>query len=371
MMKRMAMMMLIAVLGAAAVAQEKTAAIAPPVTGLLVHYSYWPEQYVQWVGTELPYSMLALEVDATGASPVYDAVLTERATNARVHYTNVQAIADAARLRGDEAYVTKIEFTRPDAPGTGAVYSLKFTLHDGTPLQWQFVEASDVSDRGSGTSPIPDIKAPAFSYRELGSVAAEGTALQIGDRVSAADVWKEISYPPYFIAYHGAVSQGATIVVLGAGDERWTVASAPSALTEGAQWKLTSANERERTLTVEKAEGGQYTIGVSEGMGGPVKQTMDATYGPDGWAVERLHYVPAQGEAHAFSLVFSPALTATGTSNADLVMGKKTKVATATVVTAAGSIDVTMKTPDWLKGKEMAGTVDVKADSVEVKIGPK
>ena len=43
--------------------------IAPPTSGLIVDYRYWPVQYVQFVGTELPYSMITLEADTAGKQP--------------------------------------------------------------------------------------------------------------------------------------------------------------------------------------------------------------------------------------------------------------------------------------------------------------
>jgi len=372
MMKRMAVaVLMMASVGAVAMAQEKAVAIAPPVTGLLVKYSYWPEQFVQWVGPELPYSMVELYADATGKSPVYDAVLTDRATQKRVHYSNVQAVADAGRMRDGEGYLAKMDFVRPDAPGVGAVYTLKFTTHEGKPVEWRFVQGSDVSERGSGMNPEGEIKVPVLAYREQGGLAGDGTALQVGDGVSVADVWKEVSSPPYFVAYHGAITLGSTIAVLAGGDEEWTVARAPSALAVGSAWKLTAADGRVRTLTVEKATGSEYTIGVDDG-GHAAKQTMDATHDASGWSIQRVHYVPVSGgEAHAFSVVFTPALTAAGTSNVDFVVGKKTKIATAQIVTAAGTVDLTMKSPDWAKGKEMVGTVAASADAVAVKVGPK
>jgi len=374
MMKRMAVAALMMASVGAVMAQEKAAVIgpiAPPVTGLLVKYSYWPEQFVQFVGTELPYSMIELYVDATGKSPVYDAVLTGRESHKRVHYSNVQAVADAGKMRDGEGYLAKMDLERPDAAAVGATYTLKFTTHEGKPVEWRFVQGSDISERGSGLNPEGEIKVPVLAYREQGGLAGDGTALQVGDGVSVADVWKEVSVPPYFIAYHGAITEGSTIAVLAGGDEEWTVASAPTALTEGAAWKLTAADGRTRTLTIEKAAGNQYTIGLDDG-GHAAKQTMDATHDASGWAIQRVHYVPVSGgEAHGFSVVFTPALTAAGESNVDFVVGKKTKIATASIVTAAGTVDVTMKSPEWAKGKEMVGTVAASADAVAVKIGPK
>ncbi len=55
-------------------------------------------------------------------------------------------------------------------------------------------------------------------YRERSAVAGEGAALKIGNKVSVADVWTEISQPPYFVAYHGAMSENVDIAVFaGAG----------------------------------------------------------------------------------------------------------------------------------------------------------
>jgi hypothetical protein len=51
---------------------------------------------------------------------------------------------------------------------------------------------------------LPVIEPPVLMYRERSAVAGEGTALKIGNTVSVADVWTEISQPPYFVAYHGA-----------------------------------------------------------------------------------------------------------------------------------------------------------------------
>ena len=55
------------------------AAIAPPMLPLLISYRYWPVQFVQFVGPELPYSMIELDVDPdAGKRPLLYVTLTDR-----------------------------------------------------------------------------------------------------------------------------------------------------------------------------------------------------------------------------------------------------------------------------------------------------
>lgn len=79
------------------------------------------------------------------------------------------------------------------------------------------MQGSDVSEQGSGLTPLCQLPLPVFAYREQGAVAGEGTAVQIGEIVSAAEVWKEISRPPYFVGYHGAYTQHAHRLIFAPG----------------------------------------------------------------------------------------------------------------------------------------------------------
>jgi hypothetical protein len=134
---------------------------------------------VQWIGPELPYTMIELYVDPAGATPLYEAVLTERATGKRVHYANQQQMVDLDKRSGAEAYLTKMQLDRPANAGTGATYLLRFVDHAGEPVSWQFIQGSDISERGGGSSPA-GVEPPVLMYRGRSAVAGEGTALKIG-----------------------------------------------------------------------------------------------------------------------------------------------------------------------------------------------
>jgi hypothetical protein len=158
-------------LGAAFSSYAQTAELPPPIAPEQIVYRHWPEQFVQWIGPELPYTMLELYVDPTaGATPLYEVVLTERATGKRVHYANQQQMVDIDKRSGTDAYLTKMQLDRPANAGTGATYLLRFVDHAGQPVSWQFVQGSDISERGGGSSPA-GIEPPVLVYRAPRSLA--------------------------------------------------------------------------------------------------------------------------------------------------------------------------------------------------------
>ena len=159
-------------------------------------------------------------------------VLTDRSSGKRVHYTNQQQMVDIAKRSGANAYLTTMQLDRPANAGKDATYLLRFVDHAGQPVSWQFIQGSDISERGGGSSPA-GIEPPVLVYRERSAVAGEGSALKIGNTVSVADVWTEISQPPYFVAYHGALSENVDIAVFAAAPQQWTTIDAPKALSVG------------------------------------------------------------------------------------------------------------------------------------------
>src|ERR1700722_11057559 len=236
------------------------AQLPAPVPSEQIVYRHWPEQFIQWIGPELPYTMIELYVDPTGGTtPLYEAVLTERSTGKRIHYANQQGMVDIDKRSGADAYLTTMQLDRPANEGKGANYLLRFVDHAGQPVSWQFIQGSDISERGGGSSPA-GIEPPVLVYRGRSAVAGEGTALKIGNTVSAADVWTEISQPPYFVAYHGALSENVDIAVFAGAGQQWTRISAPAALTIGAEWKLKAQGGVGCALRVQALAGDQATI---------------------------------------------------------------------------------------------------------------
>ena len=348
--------------------------IAPPTTGLLLSYHFWPEQYVQWLGSETPYSMLELDVNSEGKTPVYDVTLTSRADNKRVQYTNDDATYAAIKAEGEEVHKTAIAFDPADSASIGSACSLRLTLADGKPLQWHFVQGSEISEQGSGLTPLPYLPFPVLAYREQGAVAGEGTALQIGATVSPAEVWKEISQPPYFIAYHGAYTINAHRLAFAAGRASWKIVAAPATLAIGAAWQLLAADGSHRSLTVTKVEGAHYTVTGVDSVAPADRFVLEATRSGDAWTLERVRFLAGKnGEKHPLTVQFAPA--GAGSSSVDVVVGRKTVLSSASLATMASADGskslLEMKSPAWAKGKTMAEQTTLSGTQLSVEARPR
>ena len=360
-------LMMIAAAPAATLAAQN---IAPPSTGLLVQYQYWPVQYVQWVGTELPYSMIELDVDPGAKQPLYNVVLTERASGKRIIYANSDALVAAAKEQGQDAYRTQIAFDAAEATTVGATSTLRLSLADGKPLQWRFVQGSDVSEQGAGLTALPQMAMPVFAYREQAAVAGEGTALQIGNTVSAAEVWTEISKPPYFVGYRGAMSLSAHMTVLAPGKQTWTVTTSPTEMRAGQTWELEGDHSNHRTLRIAKVDGAKFVITGTDRFDPSTVFTMECTHTADGWSIERMRYAPAvEGDKHFLTMQFTAPLTAASTaSTVDMTIGRKAKMASASLSFTGQADDRTatlqVQSPAWAKGKTLTEETSTNAGSI-------
>ncbi|HEY4047445.1 MAG TPA: hypothetical protein VGM27_11320 [Acidobacteriaceae bacterium] len=359
----------------AAAGQSTTTAIAPPLPPLLIAYRYWPDQFVQWVGPELPYSLIELYADQTAPEPLYDVALTDRGTGKRIHYSNQQQQVDIDKLSG-EAYLTKIQLAAPDQENAGGTWNLTFTTESGKPVIWRFIQGSDVTEQGSGLTPMPTVPMPLFMYREQGAVAGQGTALQVGSQVSEADVWTEISHPPYFVAYHAAHAVGLDVAVLQPGTIQWKIESAPATVSAGAAWKLSSGDGKRCTLTVEKAAGNIFTIVAADEHSPGRAMWIEAEQTPKGWLVQRLRYAPQkQSGDHGFAMSFEPGLPvgdqgSFATVKFEMQAGKKTKIGTGTLTQQGNAAHpkwlLEVKTPDWARTKSMLEDAVVTPNSLQL-----
>jgi hypothetical protein len=340
-------------------AQSGESSLPPPIAPEQIVYRHWPEQFVQWIGAELPYTMIELYIDpGAGATPVYDAVLTERTTGKRIHYANQQQMVDIDKRSGAEAYLTTMQLDRPANAVKDATYLLRFVDHAGEPVSWQFIQDSDISERGGGSSPA-GIDPPVLMYRERSAVAGEGAAVKIGNKVSVADVWTEISQPPYFVAYHGAVSENVDIAVFAGAGQQWTTVSAPKSLSVGAEWKLKAQDGLGCTLHVQALDGDRATIVDSDDHLPGRTVTMEAVWNTGAWSIEKLHYAVAGEDAskdanQGLTISFAPGANATGApSKFEVTAGKKTRIASGVVHgdPAQPRVGWEFKDPQWLRGK--------------------
>lgn len=319
-----------------------TRSITLPLPG--VHYRYWPEQLVQWVGPELPYSMIVLDVDSRGKQPIYDVELIGKSGNQVVHYTNSATELAIDQKSGFTVHQVAMSFDGPADPENGAQYSLRFLTETGTPVVWQFVLGTDVSGQGSGLSPVP-APIPVLMYREQGGLAGQGTALKIGGVTSVAAEWTEIAKPPFFVPYRGALSTGVQVLVFAPGSSRWK------------QHEQTLTNQEN---TAFKLGGNGNTVTMTDSLLGTT-----AVYQVDGSGVTRVTFGPEDGRKNDMvSLEFSPALITGTDSRFEIFAGKRNKIAGGAVQAAKTTPAIesdtwTFSSPDDLRGKRASAAASL------------
>ncbi len=352
------------------VLQTPSAAVSPPMLPLSTDYHFWPVQFIQFVGPELPYSMIELDVDpSTGKHPLLYITLTERTSGKRIHYTDDDSLI-AAAAPGDEVHKAALGFDAADTGNPGSISLLRFSMADGQPLEWRFVQGSDISEQGSGLNPVPDAKIPIFAYREQGGLAGEGTALQIGTTVSTAAVWTEYSHPPYFVGYRGAETDGAHTLVFLPGTPAWTVASAPASLVPGATWELDGQHGNHRSIHIDRVNGDHLTVTSTDRFQPRVHCTLEVTRAGQSWSIERARFSPLRdGDKHSLTLQFaSPLSPDTAHVDLTLIAGKK-KVIAAGQFAAADAANHTPKlsfsTPAWLNGETFMVALDAPARATD------
>ena len=300
-----------------------------------VHYRYWPKQLVQWIGPELPYSMITLDVDDRGKQPIYDVELIDKGGRNVVHYTNTAEEAAIDQRAGLTVHQVAMQFDGPVDPEKGAQYMLRFNTENGVPVVWQFAIGTDISNQGSGLSPVP-ASIPILAYRGQGGLADQGTALKVGSVTSAADVWKELAHPPFFVPYRGAFSTGIQILTF-----------VPGSATGRSGAQVPNAADASPSITRD----GNTVVLSDTALGTTASYTME------GSSIDRVSFGPLHGRREdSMTIQFSPPLSPDGQSSFEILAGKKTKIAAGAVqATDSNSLNRaiawTFSAPESLKGK--------------------
>jgi hypothetical protein len=336
----------IVLVGAAIPAHSATdsSPVRLPLAG--VNYRYWPLQFTQWIGPELPYEMIALSVDNRSQQPVYDAELVQKNGQGSIHYTNSAAQLESDLRDGLKAYRVNIQFDGPATPAMGSQYLLRFNTETGAPVVWQFVLGTDVSDRGSGLS-SGSTTSQSLSFREEGALAGEGTALKIGGVTSVAEVWKEYAQIPYFVPYHGAVSSSVHVLTFTPGATQWKETGNALTNQDGATLSLAQGDSN-FTLTDDLFHTTSlYSLAGAQG-------------------ITRVSFTPAGENRHSLNLVFTSVLAPGGQGGFEIVAGKKNKLAAGTVQSASAANDGsvseiwTFNSPGALHGKQVKATATLR-----------
>lgn len=344
-----------------------------PIIPVVLQYEYVPLHFMQWIKDDPNYS-LASAYMYPGESPVYEIMLVEK-SGGSVYYCNSKERVDLLTHKGKQAYVVAIDFKKTQNAGQAPTYNVGFRDSSGRPIIWRFILASSPSPLGAGLTPQPETPGLRLLYRNLGTCAGEGAAIQIGDRVREADPWPEISSPPYFVAFRGVMADGMDSGAFVPGSERWQVLSSPSVaegreLSEGAQWVLKADGGGERTWRVTARRADEVTISeMSTDASNTTKLELRAHVGPRGLALREIRLGAG---SRAMRLTFTPeldlmAVPTSGSAGPDfeIDLGSQRKIARGniSIENQEGLVRLhwIIKSPEWAKSRAFISTVRMEA----------
>ncbi len=346
-----------------------------PIVPLLVEYEYAPEFLMQWINDHPQYTMIEAMV-GKGEPPVYQVILTEKASQRRVWYCNVEAKIKSLTQTGREAHLAAIDYKVVNEGEKPPVRGLALRDKHGQAIRWRFLPATVPSERGAGLTPMAHVPGLRLDYRDLGTAAGEGSAVQIGDKVIEAAPWPEISAPPYFVAHRGSISLGRHIGALSVGEETWRIVSAPEDLREGAKWELVNQFGRERRLRVTGRRGEEVTISETGSQAfDPATLSLNARVTAEGLALRSIRLV-SQGQTMQIGftpeLDLSPAEAAKNSEVAfqiDQASHQKISHGTVVVEKQDGGVKLRWrpKAPDWARSNALETTVKAEADRYTIK----
>jgi hypothetical protein len=330
-----------------------------PIVPVMMEYEYVPHYLMQWLDDDPQYS----RIEAAINDSVYTLTLTEKQSARRVNYCNSEAKVNALARAGVEARLAKIDYRATNRLGQLPAHEFIFTDERGQKVQWIFTLAAPASERGAGLTPQESGSGWLVIYRDLGTTAGEGTAVQIGNRVNEAAAWSEISAPPYFIPYRGVYAEGIGIGVIASGQENWRVISFPKTLSEGGEWVIASDRGRERRLRIASLKGNEVVINeiASPSLRGALL-SLQARRTVEGLA---LRSVTLTSGAKTMRLAFAPDLSFAASSwlafQIDQNGHNKIIHGSLSVERKGDTVELRWqpKSPDWAKSRVLNTTVTV------------
>lgn len=355
-------------------AQQKNASssVPLPIVPMLIEYEYAPLYLMQFLNGHARYTQIEAVI-GKGASPVYQVVLTEK-DGRRVWYSNVEAKVKTLNALGREAHLAAIDYKAITGDGGRQTHGVAFRDKHGQAIRWRFIPASEPSERGAGLTPRGNVPGLRLEYRDIGTLAGEGTAAQFGEQVIEAEPWPERSSPPYFVGYRGSITLGHHGSALALGREEWRVVSAPDSLREGAEWKLVNQHGqhgRERKLRVTALRGDDLTLDESGGADSSL--SLNARVTPAGWALRSLQLTSA---GQTMRLAFTPELNlaASGETAFQLDQSNQPKLAHGTVTiekqNGGARLRWQPKAPDWARAKAFETIIKITASGYTVEASP-
>lgn len=351
---------------------EKKTQIPFPVIPVIAEYEYQPYFFSQWIAGHPQYSKIEAIVDNLDKAVIMQIVLIEKEGGKRIFYCTSEQQIKTLQAEGKEVYLSKIDFKTAQEADQQPTYGFGFRDKSGQAILWRIIPATRPSERGGGLTPLGSLSGLRLEHRDLGTAIGEGTAIQIGDKVIEAEPWKEISAPPYFVAYRGTIAIGRHYGSLLLGAKKWLIASRPTELKEGAEWTLSDESGRKRIFKITARNNGELIIN-EQGTNSTLMSYVVHTTDSEGFVLRslRLH-----NNSQMMQIKFEPELSLNPSvsgkfeTNFAVSQGKYDKIVSGTISAerTGGNLRLrlTPKSPDWTKSRVLETLIKLEPDGYSI-----
>ena len=339
-----------------------------PIIPVLIDYEFALMYFMQPLPDNPTYSMI--EASVLSEKPqIYQVALTDKQSKRRTVYCNSEARVKSLKRNGQDARLAQITMKTQQSPDSPApTYEFALTDSQGQSIGWRFTLASQASERGAGLTALGAVPGLKINYRGNGTTAAEGTAVQIGTKVSEVEPWPEISAPPYFFGFHGFYTERLDDGAIMPGSDSWRIVSSPKDLAEGAVWVLANDRKDQRQFRISTKRGDEMTITeVNDSPNETSTLSLIVKATPQGLLLRAINVAFA---SRNFRVTFKPALPMMAGASAlestfTIDVGDHQKVSEGTVSVAGDPSGLRLrwqpKSPDWAKSHVFTSTIKIDA----------
>ncbi len=267
----------------------------------VIDYEFFDHLYTQTLSRDAKYAEIEAYVKERGGKPLVTIRLIEKGSGNADIYTDSPSDSNGTKT-------VQIQYAPPKAYMPGGTANFAFPDLAGQAVRWRFVMAYPPSAQGSGLNELPGDTNLKLVYRNLGTLSDAGSAVELTGKVNEVQMWKEISQPPYFVAYRGTYTAGAHVVQLQADPQKLKL-SGFSALKPGAKFAVLTASGATRQLAVQGT--GDNLVIAQESDEHGVSRELSFAADSQGYSIRALKVTDG---SHSSTVTFTPALRLTASS---------------------------------------------------------
>lgn len=271
---------------------QSQAAVQVPILPMEIKFRHATQYFYQAIGDGSRYSEITAVADADHS----EVILLDRTMNRRAFYSASQKRIDVLQAHGVDAYRTDVRIENSNGIEGRPVYRIRFQDSRGDQIDWQFIAAEMVPHSKPEVVAQPNDDGFLCIYAPRRATAAAGTAVTIAGRKYSTLSSGTNSVQAWY-------AEDLTTAQIVAGTQILAVQASPSALAEGATWKLQATGGQASQIVASKGSEGEFVMQHNLPDAGYLRYELKQT--EEGY---RVRSVSLTAESNTLWLFFDPGL---------------------------------------------------------------